>query len=70
VVIKIAIAHWQSLLPEDGRCRIHGIIFIFCKTVSREACYKAAVITLVEMDLGGKKIDNFFRIGLHLQLLE
>jgi hypothetical protein len=34
--------------------RIHAIIFIFCKTDSLEEFYKAAVITLLEINFGSK----------------
>ena len=47
--------------------RIHGIIFTLCKTDSLEVFYKAAVITLVEINFGKKKNDNYFssRSTLH-----
>jgi hypothetical protein len=35
--------------------RVHGIIFILCKTDNLEVFYKATVITLIEINFGGEK---------------
>jgi predicted acyltransferase len=39
--------------------RIYGITFI-CRTVSLEVFCKAAVITLVEINIGKKMSDSYF----------
>ena len=40
--------------------RMYGITFIFCRTVSLEVFCKAAVITLVEINIGKKMSDSYF----------
>jgi hypothetical protein len=44
--------------------RIYGIIFILCKTDNLEVFYKATVITLIEINFGGKRLTIIFHIGL------
>lgn len=43
--------------------RIHGILFIFCKTISLEEFCKAAVITLLETNFERKETNNYFSSG-------